>query len=320
MSQMSEAIEEILETHYPEYKKLPIPKSDDFDYSARDEFWDDLTEKEKYNINAEVLKTTGPKDNDYLVCFEIGRLEDAQTIQDFDTLYDFDKSWWEYQHSFLTEEYEKIEEGERKDRLKKRIDDDSDYKIYCSGDWIRLFENDTFIYGQLISVKWFIFYELESYLSKLQEDFLPYSFKDDLKNIETIEKTMNEKDPIKRYDAQGREQELESLLTLIREFENNEMILMIDEELSNNPSYSGKVFREHRGYTDTNFDPFTSYIFWDEESLQTVRTTNFVEDFSSIEEPYEIIKNIIDNLMGEVEKYFKSFSLKNMKEFKNVAR
>jgi len=53
---MREEIETILENKYPEYKLLPIVDDITAEENPREDFWDNLSSKEMYDVNAEVLK------------------------------------------------------------------------------------------------------------------------------------------------------------------------------------------------------------------------------------------------------------------------
>jgi len=330
---MNKILEDIIENKYPEYKKLPIVDNILDDDNPRDDFWDDLSEREHYDINAEFLKQTGNPEYDYLTCWEPGRIDDEkETLFDFKTMYDFDYSWWEFQKQA---EYDGIEE------CKKWMEEGSDhwtpekvaesinrinekfkngYEIYCTGDWFRLIEKDinnqeTFLYAQVISARWYLFYELEGYLSDLQDELLPYTLNEDRGDFL---KMLNEKDPEKRYKAGGREKELDTLQDLIRKYEQNQLLDLIDTTLLTYPKFSGRTFRFDRGYYETEtqkFDPFTDFIFWDEQSLRNVRTTNFLNDFTQKEKNPEDFTEIIELLKVQVKKDFMAFYDKNRSRY-----
>ncbi len=316
---MRDELEKILEEKYPEYAKLPIVDDLNADENPRDDFWSDLTERQTYEVNAEFLKQTGDPKYNYLTCWEPGRLDDEkETLFDYPTLYEFDVSWWEFQKDAR---YESIDDCKKwmeqgsdhwtPERVAKSINDLEEefkdgYQMYCSGDWFRLIENDTFIYAQIISAKWYIYYQLEGYISEMQDEYLPYSLNED--EMEFIE-LLNETDPEKKYKAGGRELELDTLQDAIRKYEGKPLLDLIDKEIKLH-EFSGKTFRFDRGYEETKnekFDPFTDYIFWDEQSLKNVRTTNFIEDFSKIQLDGPLLMDLIDNLKLKVHTDFMEF-------------
>ena len=313
---MNEKIEQILEDKYPEYKKLPIVTDINADENPREDFWDDLTEHETYDVNAEFLRQTGNSEYNYLTCWEPGRLDDEkESLFDYPTFYEFDVAWWQYQKDARYEsvnDYKKwMEEGSdhwTPEKVAKIINDLEDeyskgYSIYCSGDWFRLIEDGVFIYAQVISAKWYMFYELENYISDLQNALLPYNLNDDL----DFGVLLNEDDPEKKYKANGREKELDELQTLIHKYQATELITVIDTEIAKHSDLSGSTFRFDRGYEETEtekFDPFTDYIFWDEQSLKNVGTKTFVNDFKSHQKDNSNLNEIIVELKKKIESDF----------------
>ncbi len=215
---MRKEIEELLAELYPIFKDIT-------DDDAKDDFWRDLSEKEKYDVNSTYLKQVGNPEYDYLVCWEPGRLDNDVEITDYETFYEADYDWWEFQKKSRWESIEDMKEWMEKnpaqttpERVAQSINSFNDsyssgYSIYLSGDWYRLIENDVFIYSQMISAKWYLFYEAERFLDDLQEENIPYSFKDD----DNFLSTLNERDPRKIYNANGRELELDSYQHKIRE-------------------------------------------------------------------------------------------------------
>ncbi len=324
---MREEIETILENKYPEYKALPIVDDIHAEENPREDFWDNLTERQTYEVNADFLKATGDPKYDYLTCWEPGRIdEENETLFDFPTFYEFDVSWWEFQKEAQYESIEDckkwMEEGSdhwTPEKVAKSINDleekySSGYEIYCSGDWFRLIENDVFLYAQIISAQWYIYYELESVISDLQNEHLPYSLNE--KDMEFIE-LLNESDPEKKYLAGGREKELDSLQDLIRKYEGQPLLDLISKYMKT-VNYSGGTFRFDRGYKETpteKFDPFTDFIFWDEQSLKNVRTTHFLEDFKKVQLTGPKLNDLICGMKVEVEKDFMEFYNENKSRY-----
>ena len=76
---MKPEIDTLLQEKYPEYK--------DMLEDERDDFWDDLDDKEKYNINKEYLKLIANPNYDYLMCWEPGRFDTDEQATDYDNFY-----------------------------------------------------------------------------------------------------------------------------------------------------------------------------------------------------------------------------------------
>jgi len=314
---MKKSIEDIIAEKFSEFDI-------NADEDTKDDFWYELSEKEKYDVNAEHLRRNGDPKFDHLLCWEPGRFDIGIEVTDYNNMYEVDYEWWEFQKKSRfdsIEQYKKSIEKqpshESSETLQKYIDEynkeyDQGYKIYMGGDWYRLFDGDIFLYSQFISAKWFMFYEAENLLDSLQESSIPYNFKEN-----DIFKTFNLKDPKKRYDADGREEELESLLTKIRNYQLDELIKKTDYFISKySVRFSGCTFRRDKGYEQgDSFDPFTDFIFFDELSLKRVSPKNFLNTFNTFKIDYGEFQMMLDEFLFEVEGDFYFFYNKNRKKF-----
>ena len=215
---MKPEIDDILVKLYPVYKDLPEVDfiNDQDDVYTKDDFWDDLSNKEKYNVNSLYLKMIGDPKHDYIMCWEPGRFDENEAVTDYTNFYDVDYKWWEFQKnanwSNIEDQKKMMMSGSKTytpEKVAESInsfnDEYSEYKISMTGDWYRLIERDTFIYAEMISLKWYLFYKAEFFLDSLQDEHIPYELKD--ADFETL---LNTRDPEEKYNAAGREKELES--------------------------------------------------------------------------------------------------------------
>ena len=302
---MKPELEDIIGGMFSEFKLLK-------DEEAKEDFWSDLTESQSYAINKEYLLRTEKPEFDYLVCWEPGRLNENETIFDYPTFYEFDYKWWEFQKEASLESIEEMkkwmENGSKHytpETISMAMDNHNkkfkNYEMNCTGDWFRLMDGNTFIYAQMISAKWYIYDHLEKTIDELIEKNIPWKFKGDIENWLNA---INSNIPEETYEANGRERELESLKTKLNEYNNNELLDIIQNELDNN-NYSGKTFRFDRGYSVDNFDPFTDFIFYDIESLKNIRTKSFLKDFKENQEDSVKLDKIIEKLKLKITDDFK---------------
>jgi len=310
---MNNILDKILEEKYPEYAKLPVIHNIN-DENPREDFWFSLTKKEIYDVNLEFLKRTGNPKFDYITCWEPGRLNgNNESLFDYSTFYEFDLAWWEFQKEDRyksVNEYKKwMEQGssywtpERVARIINDLEEEykDGYSIYCKGDWFRMIENGKLLYAQLISAKWYIYSVLEMYIDEMREDLLPYSLNEDM----DFQQILNCDDPTIKYKADGREIELASLQEAIGKYEGKSLIDLIDRMMAEfKDDYKGYTFRFDSGYElnnpDEKFDPFTDFIFWDEQALKNVRTTNFLEDFTKIQQESKLLEDLITGVKAKV--------------------
>lgn len=314
---MNKEIEIIIAEKFPEYDMSA-------DEETKDDFWHDLPDKDKYDINAIHLKRTANPKFNYLLCWEPGRLDENELVTDYDTFYDVDYKWWEFQKDARKESLEDFKRSVEKhpewatvEKLQKYIDDYNDeyengYKMYMTGDWYRLIdEHGVFLYSQFISAKWFLFYEAESILDALEEKEIPYNFRDG-----DLMEAFESKDPKMIFDANGREKELDSLKDMLRDY-TVDIIKYIDFLVAKySRVFSGCVFRRDVGYEPgDSFDPFTDFIFFDELSLKKVSTKNFINSFNDLKVDYKEFQIMIEEMKQTIESDFKRIYNENRSRY-----
>ena len=314
---MKKTIHDILTKNYPEYSDLCT--DDD-----RDDFWSNLNNTEKYKVNSEYLRLTENPEYDYLVCYEPGRMDTDEKVTDYDTMYDVDYKWWKFQRDTQWESIEEskkmMEQGDKHsspERIASMINSFNErydtYQIYMSGDWFRLIENDVFIYAQFISAKWYLFYIAEDFLLNLQEENIPYTF------VETDDPlgSFDEDDPKKIYDAAGREHELKKFKDEIRKYQSHDLLTHIDYLIAKYKRvFSGKTFRFDSGYEPgEKFDPFTDFIFYDEQSLTNVSPKKFLKTFKENQGNFSDFEIMIGELKDQLTEDFYRLYNKNKARF-----
>jgi hypothetical protein len=284
------------------------------DDDAKDDFWHELTDEEQYMVNSRVQLENGNPKYDYLSCSEPGRFDNNEVVTDYETLYEVDYKWWEFQKKCRWDGIEEMKghmnandteyySPQKVSEVINAFNDDYDggYTIYLTGDWYRLIENGKLLYSQFISARWYLYYELENLLDTLGDENIPYSYKDSDDKLMFI----NEPDAAKKYDAQGREYELESFNCEIMKYQHDEMIDKIDVVVDKYKcKFSGKVFRTQRDETIVNdCDDFVDFIFYDEQSLKNVSPKNFLKTFKQNQEEFsefallfsELVKIVTDD-------------------------
>jgi len=259
----------------------------------QEEFWDKLSDIEKYDLNQQWLLENENPEHDYLVCWEPGRFGDDDVVTNYETLYDVDLAWWEFQKQAR---WESIEESKQwmqnpnshttAENVSESINSfnaeyDNGYSMYLTGDWYRLIENGKMLYSQFISLKWYLFHEVESLFDDMEDESIPYEFADD-DVLSSLNKPNDGEGS--QYNANGREKELFQFKQKIFEYQRHRIFDRIDFILEkNSEKLSGKTFRTDRSYDrdDKNeFDPFTDFIFFDETALKNVKTKQFLKTFT----------------------------------------
>lgn len=302
---MKKEIEQIINERYPEYDI-------NADEETREDFWHELPDKEKYAINSIHLKTVGKPEHDYLICWEPGRFDTGVEVTDYNTMYEVDYEWWKFQRDVRWESLQEYreslgkspgsEEVEKAERYEDQHNEEfaDGYKIHLTGDWYRMFDGETFLYSQVISAKWFLFYQMEDFIDELQEKQLPFEFTDN-----DFMSALDTKDPKQIYKANGREAEISDLLDNIRDYQTNALVEKLDFYIAKfSKRFRGHTFRRDDGYNEDDFDPFTDFIFFDELSLRCVSPKNFLNTFRQNQIDFDEFKIMISELKSEVEEDF----------------
>ncbi len=312
-------LDKILEKKFSNYKNI----SEDEKY----DFWINLPKKTQYEINSEELKLIGKKEYDYINCIEQGRLYKYESLFDYPTLYEFDKSWWEFQKQTQKENIQKdiklmqdksdIKTLEKITEIQNKYEINySEYKINMRGVLFRIIENNKLLYSEFISIYSYIYYKIEDEIHTEIKQKIPYTYKCDENNLET---SFNKKNPFDiYYNAQGRELELDSLNDKIEAYKNFKLEKIIEKYVSKYIKvFSGKTFRIDTGYEKDNFNPFTSFIFFDEKSLKKIRIKHFLQDFKKCQLEYNKLENIIEDIYFKIKQDFEIIYEKNHNKFCN---
>lgn len=301
---MNNEIDKILSEMFSEYD---VHASEE----VKEDFWNDLSDIQKYSVNDKHLRVTAKPEYDYLTCWEPGRFDDDEYVTDYDTMYDVDYNWWKFQ---MEAEWEHINDNKKyirngddvysPEKIAESINKFNEryekYSIYLNGDWYRLIENDVFIYSQFISAKWYLYYKAEEFLDELSDKKIPHTYKDD-----DILSILDETNPEKKYNANGREYELEEFKNKIFAYQRNNLLPLVElivKKYSSN--FSGNTFRYDRGYDKNDFDPFSDFIFFDEQSLKNVSPKQFLKTFKNNQLSSNELDDIIDELQGILLKDF----------------
>ncbi|MDG3085292.1 hypothetical protein P7F88_03905 [Vibrio hannami] len=160
--------EAILERYLPGITRLPEEEAD-----TR---WRDASADITYKINSELQRLRG-KGKDYLSVNELSRAE--RNICDYPDLLSYDVPHWRFQQ-YCIQSWENRDEAEE-----KRLTDAMEVPAFVrkapegyiseyKGEWIRLFVDKRFVYGNLYSAVHYIFDKVEEIVEQWIEQRYPY--------------------------------------------------------------------------------------------------------------------------------------------------
>jgi len=242
-------------------------------------FLEMLNTKELSEFNHKKLLLEGNPDKDYIQCTELGRLECDNDIFKYDSLYEFDYDWWNYQREYtfkdlldkskytIGADIDNIEEETHKVIMHIERDFKNKYDIYLTGDWFRIIKDNKFYYANILSVKWFLFYQIEHYIEELYENNNDIKYYTDISNqaLEIIETVIS-----KNY----------SLL--------DGTIFILDEKAKHEND-------------ENNID----FIFFNSKSTKKVSFNSFLKDIDNNTTDYNVLENILDIVKNEIKIIFK---------------
>ncbi|MDE1317822.1 hypothetical protein L9X50_07350 [Vibrio aestuarianus] len=155
--------DDIIETYLPGYTQA--------DETTRQMLWDEASADTLYQLNAEIQLRRG-KGADKLSMCEWGREE--QEIGLYGDLLSYDIEFWHKQQRAIDNQYNPDEHEQNPQGLRVMSTTPHDYLSLYRGDWIRLFYQGQFTYGNLYSATNFILEEVEERIEQWLETHYPY--------------------------------------------------------------------------------------------------------------------------------------------------
>lgn len=270
------SVDDIIKTKYPNYANMSEDEQDDF--------WDELSESEKYEINQKTTEANGFGQN-CLYCNEIGR----GNFKEFSNLLEWDIADWNVQRDLcLKDQYMSFDRGEY------------NFDTGMFDEWIRLIENSKLVYGSLRTLYAHLWWIMEDIVFDVENEIVPHDI---------------EWHPTPKVVHEDGEQCLCNEITLVvnaygREDEYEKISSLRNKYIENNGRGSELVKQSAQGFTGTfrvdNFenptDPYSIFIVCDRETLGKIKPESFLNDFHSnatsapvLNELTEKFKKIIEN-------------------------
>ena len=274
-----------------------------------DKIFDDFDDKDKYKANEYILLNTQLKKYDYLMCTEIGRINENENIFNYKNILEWDNEWWNFQKSHT--DYKNMKTKYQKKWWKHNF---SEYKnLYMNGDWFRWIEKKDWsskedkgymIYGVLEGLHSHISLKISDLIDKRIDKEYPNMFYSNFREP-MFKKIKNSKYfTMKKssYRAGGFEKELKKLQTLkIENFYKIEEI--ISEKIKPYSSYTFTLW-EYHDYKNSEkiWDGVKLMLVGGFEAAENISFKTFLDDFYEKEQPYGIVENLIEEIYSDIEK------------------
>ncbi|PCJ17333.1 MAG: hypothetical protein COB02_13995 [Candidatus Cloacimonadota bacterium] len=280
---VASTIVEIIEELNPSFKTL--------DEAERLEYYNSLTDKQRYKINITTLKRIG-KGQNKILCYEPDRMDSNQKLLEYKNILEFDQEGRELhkQHQLKYIKTHPISEeisNEERLVLEKSF---KSVQLDLPGEWFRFIENDKLVYSEIQSLRAYLRDTIDDTLEDLIAEYLSIDLPENMDDNDTISISLPN---VSSSNIQ------ESVRAEVAQYELNELPTVVNQLLDGKCLFN-KGFRLD-DFEDLD-EPFSLFIFCELNSAKSVTFENFVEDFKKIEQPREILDEISQKFQEKVEK------------------
>lgn len=155
--------DDIIETYLPGYTQA--------NEATRHALWDEASADTLYQLNAEIQLRRGMGADNLSMC-EWGREEQEMGL--YADLLSYDIEFWHQQQRAMDNQYNPDGSEQNSQGLRVMSTTPHDYMSLYRGDWIRLFYQGQFTYGNLYCATHFILEEVEERIEQWLETHYPY--------------------------------------------------------------------------------------------------------------------------------------------------
>lgn len=278
-------LEDVILFKYPEFK--------DMDDEAKDDFWMEMNDHDKYIVN-QITTIANGFGRFHLYINEASR--SPCRIENYKDLLTWDKDCWNLQRKWrIEDEYCSQDIGEYV------------FNKSMTGEWIRFIEKDRLVYGTLYSLSAFLWWKMEDLVYDIENEIVPHEFNWEIEDVEGCECEGYRKVNI-NVDANGREEEYEKIKKLTYSFiESGGIGYLLIFKMSDR--FKG-TFRVDT--FENPDDPYSDLIICDQETLANIRPENFISDITRFQNESSILDDLIKDLIEKVSFEYREFIKANM--------
>ncbi|GIA57930.1 hypothetical protein L4F31_07095 [Vibrio paracholerae] len=267
--------DDIIETYLPGYTQA--------NEATRHALWDEASADTLYQLNAEIQLRRGMGADKLSMC-EWGREE--QEIGLYADLLSYDIEFWHQQQRAIDNQYNPDEPEQNPQGLRVMSTTPHDYLSLYRGDWIRLFYQGQFTYGNLYCATHFILEELEEKIEQWLETHYPYQV------TMTLEQGSQMHDNRARLsnDNPVHQQRYRDVKLYIQDH-HAQFQHQLTSKLNKEPVATYIIER-----TDDDGHPMVDFICHNDTTLRLVRPLSFVKDMRRYQKNVDALTPYIDEL------------------------
>lgn len=267
--------DDIIETYLPGYTQA--------DEATRHTLWDEASADTLYQLNAEIQLRRGLGADKLSMC-EWGREEPEIGL--YADLLSYDIAYWHQQQHAVDNQHSLVEPEHNLQGLQVMPTTPHDYMSLYRGDWIRLFYQGQFTYGNLYCATHFILEEVEERIEQWLETHYPYQV------TMTVEQGSLENDNRSRL-SNDNPMHQQHYLDVKRYLQDHyaQFQHQLTSKLNKEPVATYLIERK-----DDDGHPMVDFICHNDTTLRLVRPLSFVKDMTRYQKNANALTTYIDEL------------------------
>ncbi|MCO4781003.1 MAG: hypothetical protein KC646_01665 [Candidatus Cloacimonetes bacterium] len=279
---VANTITEIVGELNPDFKKM--------DEAERLEYYNSLTDKQRYEININTLNRIG-KGVNKILCYEPDRMDANEKLLDYANVLEFDREGRELhkEHQIKhIDQHSTSDEiaAEEKQVLEKMF---QLTQLDLPGEWFRFIEDDKLVYSEIQSLRAYLRDTIDDTLEDLIAEYLSIDLPSEMDDNDTISMSLPNVTGSKVHD---------NVRAKVAEYEFNVLPGVLSKILDGKNLFN-------TGFRLDDFEdpdePFSLFIFCEEASASSVGFQNFVGDFRKIQKDRAMLDEIAQNFQQVVE-------------------
>ncbi len=249
-----------------------------------DAAWEQLDNEQKNLYNAYTTLLRGIGENAFCLneFFAEGR-----SLQDFNTLYDYDLDDFNFQQQARKEEADK--EGSAPYQIKP-------YRLYLVHRWARFIDDGCFYYATISSLSFYLHSEVEEFINEQVDSLIPHTYKEGPHHGESDEGGVRWD---MRVDANGLEDPLDELRKRCYRYE-AALIEKMDEQCHKQTS-TGVYLLPKSVYGDPNLD----LVVQNAEAAKGIHFQTFLRDCRALQRSNEELERLVAKAKQEADHFLR---------------
>lgn len=266
------------------------PDFKNMDEAERLEYYNSLTDRQRYEININTLNRIG-KGKNKILCYEPDRMDSNEKLLDYESVLQFDIEGRELHKDHQIKHIDQHSTSDEVAAEEKLVLEEMFRltQLDLPGEWFRFIENDKLVYSEIQSLRAYLRDTIDDTLEDLIAEYLSIDLPSDMDENDTISMSLPNVSGTKVHD---------SVRAKVAEYEFNVLPGVLSKILDGKDLFN-------TGFRLDDFEdpdePFSLFIFCEEKAASSVKFGSFVEDFSIIQKDRSMLDEISHSFQAKVE-------------------